>query len=154
MTTQPDPADIKQLLHAWGESDGAPTARAAMHLLLFAGLTDTPGFARHIHVDHVRTASGLVRCAWIEDWDDLIGDQELLLADIEKRMLRLAASLATGRPVSLFEDLTVALGPAHAQRVAEAVLIAAGEAGTVTVDGLKTARSLARRDANRRITAG
>jgi len=111
-----------------------------MHLLLFASLTDTPGFARHVHVDHVRTASGLVRCAWIEDWDKLIDDRDLVLADIERRMMRLAASLAaslaTGRPVSLFEDLTRALGPAHAGRVAEAVLIAAGETGTVTVDGL------------------
>jgi hypothetical protein len=136
MTTQLAPTEIKQLLRAWGESDGAPSARAAVHLLIFAGLTGTPGFARHVHVDHVRTASGLVRCAWIEDWDELIGDEELLLADIERRMLRLAASLATGRPVSLFEDLTIGLGPAHAARVAEAVLIAAGEAGTVTVDGL------------------
>jgi hypothetical protein len=135
-STQPAPAEIEQLLRAWGESDGAPTARAAVHLLLFAGLTDTPGFARHVHVDHVRTVGGLVRCAWIEDWDALIGDQELVLADIERRMLRLAASLATGRPVSLFENLTIGLGPAHAGRIAEAVLIAAGEAGTVTVDGL------------------
>jgi hypothetical protein len=136
MTTKPAPAEIKQLLRAWGESDGAPTARAAMYLLLFAGLTDTPGFARHVHVDHVHTASGLVRCAWIEDWDELIGDRERYLSGIEERMVRLAASLATGRPVSLFEDLTVGLGPAHAQRVAEAVLIAAREVGTVTVDGL------------------
>ena len=136
MTTQPALAEIRQLLRAWGESDGPPTARAAMHLLLFDGLTDTPGFARHVHVDHVRTTSGLVRCAWIEDWARLIGDRELYLSGVEERMVRLAASLATGRPVSLFEDLTVGLGPAHARRVAEAVLIAAGEVGTVTVDGL------------------
>jgi hypothetical protein len=136
MTTQPAPAELRELLLAWGEADGAPSARAAMHLLGFAELTDTPGFARHVRVDHVRTAGGLVRCAWIEDWDALIGDRELCLSGVEERMVRLAASLATGRPVSLFADLTRALGPAHAGRIAEAVLIAAGEAGTVTVDGL------------------
>jgi hypothetical protein len=44
MSTQPATAEIKQLLRAWGGSDGAPSARAAVqHPLLFAGLTDTSG---------------------------------------------------------------------------------------------------------------
>lgn len=38
MTTQPAPAEIKHLLRAWGESGGPPSGRAAVHLLLFAGL--------------------------------------------------------------------------------------------------------------------
>ncbi len=137
MTTQPTTAELRELLLAWGDADGAPSAKAAMHLLVFASLTSTtPRFARHVRVDHVRTSKGLVRCAWIEDWDELLADQELILAETERRMIRLAASLAAGRPGSLFEELTVSLGPAHAGRIAEAVLIAAGEPGTVTVDGL------------------
>ena len=136
MNTQPAPADLRDLLRAWGEADGAPSARAAMHLLLFAGLTDDPGFARHVRVDHVRTSRGLVHCAWIDDWDAVLADRELCLAGTEERMVRLAASLAVGRPVSLFADLTASLGPADARRVAEAVLIAAGVDGRVTVDGI------------------
>lgn len=42
MTTQAAPAEIKHLLRAWGESggfpSGPPSGRAAVHLLLFAGL--------------------------------------------------------------------------------------------------------------------
>jgi hypothetical protein len=135
--TEPSPAELRELLLAWGDADGAPSAKAAVHLLVFAGLTSTtPGFARHVRVDHVHTSNGLVRCAWIEDWEELLADQDLFLAETERRMIRLAASLAIGRPVSLFEELTVSLGPAHAGRIAEAVLIAAGEPGSVTADGL------------------
>jgi len=92
--TEPTPAELRELLLAWGEPDGAPLARAAMHLLVFVSLTSTtPGLARHVRVDHVRTPKGLVRCAWIEDWDELLADQELILAGAERRMIRLAASL-------------------------------------------------------------
>jgi hypothetical protein len=135
MTTQPDPAELRQLLHAWGESDGAPTSRAAMHLLLFTEVPDSRRFARHVEIDHVRTVGGLVRCAWVRDWDKLIGDRELYLSGTEDRFLKIAASFADSRPVSLFTEVANSLGRAHAQRVAEAVLIAADVPELVTVNG-------------------
>jgi hypothetical protein len=65
-----------------------------------------------------------VHCAWVRDWDKLINDRELYLSGTENRFLKIAASFAAGRPVSLFTEVTNSLGHAHAQRVAEAVLIA------------------------------
>jgi hypothetical protein len=58
VTTQPTPAELRELLRAWGEADGAPASRAAMHLLLFTEIPDAPRFARHVQVDHMRTVSG------------------------------------------------------------------------------------------------
>lgn len=109
MTTQAALAEIRQLLRALGERcPGGPGCRATAPL---RRPHRSPRFDRHVRVDHIRTAGGLVRCAWIDDWGALIGDQELCLAGIEKRMLRLAASLAPGHPGSLYEELTVGLGP-------------------------------------------
>ena len=94
MTTQAALAEIRQLLRALGERcPGGPGCRATAPL---RRPHRSPRFDRHVRVDHIRTAGGLVRCAWIDDWGALIGDQELCLAGIEKRMLRLAASLAPG----------------------------------------------------------
>lgn len=135
------PAGLRGLLRAWGDTDGNPGARAAMHLLLFTEIPDAPAFARHVQVDDVRTvASGLVHCAWVRDWDALIGDPDLYLTDNEARFLKLAASFATGRPVDLCTDVTSSLGHQHARRLAEAVIIAADVADFVTVSGPPSAR--------------
>lgn len=129
-------AGLRDLLLAWGRTDGNPGARAAMHLLLHTEVPDVPAFARHVQVDDVRTvAYGLVHCAWIPDWDALIGDPDLYPTDTEARFLRLAASFAAGRPVNLYTDVTVSLGHQHARHLAEAVIIAAGVTDFVTVTG-------------------
>lgn len=135
MTTQPTTAELRELLIAGGRADGNPSLQAAIHLLLFTEMPQARRFRRHVRVLDVRTpAYGLVHCAQVTDWRKLADDHELYPSGAELKFLHLAASFAVlDQPVNLFTEITNGLDLAHARRLAEAVLIAAGAADYLTV---------------------
>lgn len=135
MTSQPTPAELRELLLAGARADGNPSVKAAVHLLLFTEMPQAPRFRQHVRIDHVRTlAYGLVHCAQVTDWRELADDRELYPSGAELKFLNLAASFAAhGQPVNLYTEVTSGLDSAHARRLAEAVLIATGAADYLAV---------------------
>ena len=133
MTTPPTRAEMRELLLAGGRANGSLNDQAAMHLLTFTEIPDAPRFAEHAEVTHIRTFDGLVKAAVVRDWDQLIDDPQLYPSGGELKFLKLAASFAAGRPVSLFDEISRGLDLQHVRRLAEAVLIAAGAAEVLSV---------------------
>jgi hypothetical protein len=135
MTTPPTAAELRELLLAGARADGNPSLKAAVHLLLFTEMPQARRFRQHVRIGHVRTlAYGLVHCAQVTDWRKLADDPELYPSGAELKFLNLAASFAvTGQPVDLYTEVTSGLDSAHARRLAEAILIATGADGYLTV---------------------
>ena len=150
MTEAPRPAtsyspdEMRELLLAGARADGWLPAHAAMHLLTFTDLPGSAQFAAHVEVRDAWSPGATVRGAWVRDWDALLADEELYLTGTERRFLEIAASFASGRAISLADQVTSELGWAHAQRVLEAIIIATNAtellqvAGTAKLDELKT----------------
>ncbi len=133
--TSYDPDEMRELLLSGARADGWLPAHAAMHLLTFTDLPGTPQFALHVEVRDAWSPGGPVRGAWVRDWDALLADPDQYLTGTERRFLEIAASFAAGRAISLSEQVTSELGWAHAERVAEAVIIAANATGLLQVTG-------------------
>ena len=130
------PDELNALLITGGCIDGWLPTQAAVHLLTFTGLARAPRFGRHLTIEErwSMVEGSLVPGAWVNDWDALLTDGELHLEDAERKLLEIAASLHSGRQVRLLDQLTN-LGWAHAQRIAEAILIALGATEFLSVTG-------------------
>jgi hypothetical protein len=119
-------AEMTALLEEGARCSGGTDYQAAVHLLTFTSLPGTPLLARNVTVD-VRTLPGgrVVAAAMVgrHQWRALVMARRLPTTDW--RLLLLATSLATARPVDLDEALQN-MGHAHARRIAEAILIRCG----------------------------
>ena len=125
------------LLSTAARIDRSPPAAAATHLLTYTDLPGRQSFASHVDVHAVREGGGsMVTGAWIRDWDALLGDRGVSLNSTTYRLIELAASYATGRPVDLRNTIgyfATELDPWTAQRIAEAAVIAAAYDETLIV---------------------
>ncbi len=148
MTGHANPADygrdeMHELLAAGARLEDRPSAAAALHLLTFTDLPGRRDFARHVHVENVTGAgsgtitgagSGTITGAWVRDWQALLTDGSVYVSSGPRRLLEVAASYATGRPVDLRETGS-GLGTAHAGRLIEAAVIGTGMAEYYTITG-------------------
>jgi hypothetical protein len=116
--------------------DDNPPGQAAIHLVTFTGVPGTREFARHVQTGtrFSFSANTLLTGAWVRSWHKLSGDPDLMDSAADTRLLALAASLASGKRVNLM-DATAGMGWAHAQRIAQAILIRCGAAQFLTVNG-------------------
>ena len=127
--------EMRALLAAGARLEDRPSAAAAVHLLTFTDLPGRRDFARHVHIENVTHAGGgTVLAAWVRDWDRLLGDGSVYVSGGPRRLLEVAASYATGRPVDL-REASSGLGTAHAGRVIEAAVIGTGMAEYYTITG-------------------
>ncbi len=127
--------EMCELLAAGARLEGRPSAAAAVHLLTFTNLPGRRDFARHARIENVTGADGgTVLAAWVRNWDRLLGDGSVYLSSGPRRLVEVAASYATGRPVDI-RDASSGLGTAHARRLIEAVVIGTGTAGYYTITG-------------------
>jgi hypothetical protein len=125
--------ELCALLAEGARIDGVTASQAAMHLVTFTHLPGTRAFARHVVLDtHYSMADhASLPGAWIKSWQNLVRDPKLYPEGHEKRFLRLASSLASGQLVNL-QDALANMGWAHAQRIAEAMLIRMGASQYLT----------------------
>lgn len=126
-------------------ASGSQLQQAAVHLLTFTELPGRTDFAAHVDLDFVEiqgdesdgSPDESLLLARVRDWAVLLLDRRMYLTGGGRRLLELAGSLATGRPVDLSSQLTD-LGHAHGRRVVEAVIIASGLSGFYHLtEGLK-----------------
>lgn len=146
-----DRGEMTALLNEGAKYEGDTGYQAAIHLVTFTELPGTPEFAQYVTVDdrYSMTYGTAMRVALIGNWAALLKARRL--SSTEYRFLLLAASLATGRKISLDEALAN-MGHAHARRICEAILIRCGAAGLYT---LGTTGELARLNArNAALSAG
>jgi hypothetical protein len=104
----------------------APDAAAAGLVSSHQALLHRDDFTRHIET--AACISNGTPMAWI-DWDAVIADLgsgRLPLSSGERRIVRIAASLAAGHPVSL-RDVLPGLDPCNLHLVTVAVRRAAGQ---------------------------
>ena len=128
--------EMCELLAAGAQLEDRPSAAAAVHLLTFTDLPGRRDFARHARVETVTDArpGTAVTGAWVRDWAALLNDGSVYLSSGPRRLVEVAASYATGRPVDI-RDASSGLGTAHARRLIEAVVIGTGTAGYYTITG-------------------
>jgi hypothetical protein len=127
--------EMRELLGTGARLEDRPSAAAAVHLLTFTDLPGRRDFARHVRIENVTGAGGgTVLAAWVRNWDRLLGDGSVYLSGGLRRLLEVAASYATGRPVDL-RDTSSGLGTAHAGRLIEAVVTGTGMAQYYTITG-------------------
>lgn len=127
--------ELRDLLVAGARYRGELNIQAATHLLTFTALPDWRGFPALIEVipdanDRVRNETYDV--AIVPYWPALLDARAAQISSSGRRLLLLAASMATSAPVDLRENLAE-FGHAHARRVIEAVAIATGAADFYTV---------------------
>lgn len=130
--------ELCALLTEGARIDGVTTSQAAMHLLTFTSMPGTRAFARHITLDtHYSMADhASLPGAWVRSWQNLARDKDVPGGSTEHRFLLLATSLATGKLVNL-QDVLSNMGWAHAQRIAEAMLIRMGAGSYLTIGGAR-----------------
>jgi hypothetical protein len=125
--------EMTNLLSEWARVVGSHSMNAAMHLLTYTELPGRKDFAKHVDItigyaaDETEPLIAVVR-----DWDKLLTSDTVYFTGGDLRMVEIAASYATGRPVDLREHGN-GLGSAHARRLVEAVAIGAGMAEFLTI---------------------
>jgi hypothetical protein len=125
--------EMTALLNEWARVVGSWSMYAAMHLLTYTELPGRRDFARHIDIETGYAADETEPLiAVVRDWDKLLNSGTVYLTGGDARMTEIAASYATGRPVSLREN-GHGLGTAHARRLVEAVAIGAGMGEYLTI---------------------
>jgi hypothetical protein len=120
--------ELIELLDAGARQHGTDDRLAAMHLLVFTAVPSLPAFRRFVRFREIDLSAGERRMiAQIINWDALAKTTGIVapLGGGDRHLLDLAIDLAGGGAASLTRSLD-GLGHAHARRVAEAVLIAAG----------------------------
>lgn len=129
-----DRSEMTMLLAAGARYQGDTGYQAAIWLLTFTGLPGTKVLAPYVSVDVRTYQDRRIAVALIDRdaWPPLLADKHLDTTDW--RLLLLAESLATARPVDLDEALCN-MGHAHARRIAEAMLIRTGNDRFYTLDG-------------------
>jgi len=122
---------MQWMLAAGAEQIDRYPVYAAVHLLTFTELPGRASFAELVDVENINAGSDTpTLAAFVRDWKALPTVPHLGSAG--RRLLALAASLATGEPVDLAENVS-GLGHAHARRVIEALAIATGHGGMYAV---------------------
>ncbi|WP_431935843.1 hypothetical protein [Micromonospora sp. RP3T] len=130
--------EMRAMLTAGAQRDGALNRRGAVHLLTFTSIPAWRGFPALVDVLTVPVMVDAgsdgpwhldgadMQVAFVRNWATLAEDiRAAHLSASARRLLTLAVSMATGGPVDLRENLA-SLGHAHARRVLEAVAIATG----------------------------
>ena len=119
-------AEMTALLNEWARVVGSYNMFAAIHLLTFTELPGRTDFAKHIQITTGYAADeSEPLIAVVRDWDKLLNSGTVYLSGGDARLIEIAASYATGRPVDLRQH-GHGLGTAHARRLVEAVTIGAG----------------------------
>ncbi|MCL2581001.1 MAG: hypothetical protein FWE35_00925 [Streptosporangiales bacterium] len=140
--------EMTALLGEWACVVGSYGMYAAVHLLTYTELPGRRDFARHVDIETGYAADGsepLV--AAVRDWDKLLNSGTVYLTGGDQRLVEIAASYASGRPVDL-RQAGNGLGTAHARRLVEAVAIGAGMEEYLTIgDSPALAEMRARNDA-------
>jgi hypothetical protein len=105
----------------------APDRHAAVHLLLATELPNRDGFAALVEIIQLEWEPGdIVQMGSVRDWAELSSWADTVaLSDDDRRMVALAVSIASGRPVDLATNLVVK-DHLRARRIIEAVGIATG----------------------------
>lgn len=125
--------EMTALLNEWARVVGSYGMYAAMHLLTYTELPGRKDFAKHISIETGYAADETEPLiAVVRDWDQLLNSGTVYLTGGDARMVEIAASYATGRPVDLRENGS-GFGSAHARRLVEAVAIGAGMGDLLTI---------------------
>lgn len=120
--------DMTAALNYGAALDDRPTLLAAIHLLVFTDLPGRADFARFVDIEPVENREGVEQLAAFPKWHKLADAvAEFRLDGAKDRLLQLAVSYATGKPVDLRE--VTGLGTAHAKAAIEAAIIAQGMTG-------------------------
>jgi len=125
--------EMTKLLNEWARVVGSYGMYAAMHLLTYTELPGRKDFAKHVDIETGYAADETEPLiAVVRDWDKLLNSGTVYLTGGDARMVEIAASYATGRPVDLRENGS-GFGTAHARRLVEAVAIGAGMGDLLTI---------------------
>lgn len=129
---------MTELLNATARVLDSDSMRAAMHLLTYTELPGRKDFAAHVDIKRGPAVDGSTPVlAVVRDWDALLDDDTVYGTGADARLIVIAASYVTGRPIDL-NTLARGLGTAHARRVVEAVAIGAGVGEHLLTDNLAT----------------
>lgn len=125
--------EMTELLNTAARVIDSGSMYAAMHLLTYTELPGRRDFAAHVEITRGHAFDGSTPLiAVVRDWDALLNSHTVYFTGGDARMVEIAASYATGRPVNLREHAN-GLGTAHARRLVEAVAIGAGMGEYLTI---------------------